>query len=87
MPMKRLYAVSLSILALATCPTPSFADNEMVQSPLMMRRAGPSCRPGNLGGDPGAGYRYRLGPCAGAEASPSANTGEGPAAYRRRRRF
>ena len=66
--MRHADAVLAAALAFATWPGPTLADSEMKQSPLMMRRAGPSCQAGNLGGDPGAGYFYRLGPCAGVDA-------------------
>lgn len=59
--------INVLVLGLAALATPVRADNQMVQSPLLMRRAGPSCQPGNLGAEPGAGYGYRLGPCAGAD--------------------
>lgn len=46
---------------------PAWAENVMEQSPALMRRAGPSCRTGDLGGSPNAGYGLALGPCAGAD--------------------
>jgi hypothetical protein len=69
LPMKRAVAMLTAASAIAVCPSPGVADQEMVQSPLLMRRAGPSCQPGNLEGDPRAGYRYYLGPCAGPDAT------------------
>ncbi len=83
--MGRVYAAIIAALAVAACPTATFADNEMRQSPLLMRRAGPSCRPGNLGAQPGAGYHYQLGPCAGADASAAPDFTDGQRTYRRRR--
>ena len=85
--MTRLHAILLAALALTAVSTPAVADSQMKQSPLLMRRAGPSCQPGNLGGEEGAGYFYRLGPCAGADASTPPRTDEGQDVPRRRRRF
>ncbi len=82
--MRRFPAI---LLALTAVSAPAFADSEMKQSPFLMRRAGPSCQPGNLGGDAGAGYGYRLGPCAGADASTPPRTDDGQDVPRRRRRF
>ena len=59
-------ALALFFAALAW-PVPAWAENVMEQSPLLMRRAGPSCRPGDLDGSQNAGYGLALGPCVGAE--------------------
>ena len=74
--------VSLGVAGLA----PARADSEMRQSPLLMRRAGPSCQRGNLGAEPGAGYYYRLGPCAGPDTSDAAPALGSPGERRIRRR-
>lgn len=74
-------------LILAVFTAPAQADSQMKQSPLLMRRAGPSCRPGNLGGEPGAGYLYRLGPCAGADPSATPDLEGGREAFGRGRQF
>ncbi len=70
LPMRCAPAVTLLALCLASCPTQTSADSEMKQSPLLFHRAGPSCQPGNLGGEDGAGFGYRVGPCAGPDAAP-----------------
>ena len=82
--MKRASTALFIAFAAVACATPTLADHEMVQSPLLMRRAGPSCQPGNLEGEPGAGIRYRLGPCAGPDSSSSVNPGEIQRPNRRR---
>lgn len=76
----RLAAAALAATLGPVWSRPALADSEMKQSPLLMRRAGPSCRPGDLGAEPGAGYRYWLGPCAGPDG------GEAPPAGSRRGR-
>ncbi len=86
-PMTRSHVVTLMAYALVARSTPAFADNQMKQSPLLMRRAGPSCQPGNLGSQPGAGYSYRLGPCAGVDTSAAPDLEEDRALPGRRRRF
>lgn len=65
--MKRDRAALALLFALLAWSVPARADDVMQQSPLLMRRAGPSCRPGDLGGSPDAGYGLALGPCAGAD--------------------
>ena len=70
--MGRTPILGLLALAAASCATSASADSRMVQSPLLMRRAGPSCQPGHLGGEEGAGYRYALGPCAGVDGTVAA---------------
>ncbi len=57
------------LLTIAAGCTPALANGAMKQSPLLLRRAGPSCRPGHLGSARGAGYFYRRGPCAGVDPS------------------
>ena len=87
--MRCVPAVILLALSLASCPTPTLADNEMRQSPLLFRRAGPSCQPGHLGGEEGAGFGYRVGPCAGPDAAPAPEEDQGtrrPSPRRRGRR-
>ena len=86
-PMRRAVTVLITLLAAITLPTPTLADSQMKQSPLLMRRAGPSCQPGNLEGEPGAGYAYRLGPCAGVDSSSPAGGDDGQERPARRRRF
>ena len=85
--MQRVWVIALVGLSVMTRPTVALADHEMVQSPLLMRRAGPSCQPGNLAGDPGAGRRWYLGPCAGVDATAPADDNERGRAISRHRRF
>ncbi|RYC29552.1 hypothetical protein D3273_23490 [Lichenibacterium minor] len=83
--MRRVRVATLMAVVTVTLATPAFADNQMKQSPLLMRRAGPSCQPGNLGAEPGAGYYYRLGPCAGADMTAPEVDREASVPGRRRR--
>ena len=77
------YACAALLLTLAATDTAALANGAMKQSPLLMRRAGPSCRPGHLGAARGAGYFYRRGPCAGVDRS--YGEGGGPVAVQRPR--
>ena len=69
------------MLTVAASSTPALANGAMKQSPLLLRRAGPSCTPGHLGAVRGAGYFYRRGPCAGVD--PSYRQGTAPVAAQR----
>ena len=79
-------AVVMGLLLGLAGLAPAWADSEMKQSPLLMRRAGPSCQPGNLGAETGAGYNYRLGPCEGPDTSDAVPALESLGQRRGRRR-
>ncbi|WP_237480107.1 hypothetical protein [Lichenibacterium dinghuense] len=68
--MTRIRGLALAgCAALALAPTGASVAlaGHIHQSPLLMRRAGPSCRAGHLGGAPHAGYRWLRGPCRGVD--------------------